>query len=546
MPGIEEDKQRALEGLQSAAGFLRSKLAKALTTRMVPELHFELDRGLEHAARINELLEQVRCEHRRRRSRADRRAAGGQAGRPHVARRGGAPAAGAGHEGGGAHRHARSVRDRPAGGAGRAGDPAGAVRRGAGQDATARTLRLGVQTDTDDLTGAPVGGTVPDAWPDEAAIARGAGGDRGDAAAAARRHSRRSTSTGSAATAWPAAGSNVALAPRRGDGPRDGAARVACRPTPTFRVTVSRRHLRAGPCARRWASGWDWGRTCVALRRESIGALQVEDALPLDGDRRPPRRSGRHLRCWATCRGSSWTRRPGRRCSTGAPSQGDGGEARARRARSRWCRGTSWSRWRRCGGDQCSRSWCSSARDVPARLPRAPRSPSARSTACTSAHQAVLRRSARRAAAAGRPACWSPSTRTRSRWSVRSAAPLPAHHRGGAPGDPGACGAGLRAGAPVRRGARGAAAGAVRARHPGGALRHARTGHRARSRLRARPAAATPTRCAGSAQVEGFEVDVVPQVEVDGVRGLQQRDPPVPGRRATWSARRACSAGATT
>ena len=30
---------------------------QALSTRIVPELHFELDRGLEHAARINELLD---------------------------------------------------------------------------------------------------------------------------------------------------------------------------------------------------------------------------------------------------------------------------------------------------------------------------------------------------------------------------------------------------------------------------------------------------------------------------------------------------------
>ena len=34
----------------------------ALTTRSVPELHFELDRGLEHAARINELLNTIRQE----------------------------------------------------------------------------------------------------------------------------------------------------------------------------------------------------------------------------------------------------------------------------------------------------------------------------------------------------------------------------------------------------------------------------------------------------------------------------------------------------
>lgn len=62
VPGEDAEKSRALEGLQSAAGFLRSRAARALTTRSVPELHFELDRGLEHAARINELLNTIRQE----------------------------------------------------------------------------------------------------------------------------------------------------------------------------------------------------------------------------------------------------------------------------------------------------------------------------------------------------------------------------------------------------------------------------------------------------------------------------------------------------
>jgi ribosome-binding factor A len=62
VPGEDADKTRALEGLQSAAGFLRSRAARTLTTRTVPELHFELDRGLEHAARINELLNTLKRE----------------------------------------------------------------------------------------------------------------------------------------------------------------------------------------------------------------------------------------------------------------------------------------------------------------------------------------------------------------------------------------------------------------------------------------------------------------------------------------------------
>jgi len=62
VPGDDAARQRALEGLESAAGFLRSRAARALTTRTVPELHFELDRGLQHAARINELLDGLRRE----------------------------------------------------------------------------------------------------------------------------------------------------------------------------------------------------------------------------------------------------------------------------------------------------------------------------------------------------------------------------------------------------------------------------------------------------------------------------------------------------
>jgi len=59
-PGEDAERLRAIEGLRSAAGFLRSKAARILSTRTVPELHFELDRGVEHAARINELLDEIK------------------------------------------------------------------------------------------------------------------------------------------------------------------------------------------------------------------------------------------------------------------------------------------------------------------------------------------------------------------------------------------------------------------------------------------------------------------------------------------------------
>jgi ribosome-binding factor A len=60
VPGEEAERLRAVEGLRSAAGFLRSKAARRLSTRTVPELHFELDRGVEHAARIDELLDEIK------------------------------------------------------------------------------------------------------------------------------------------------------------------------------------------------------------------------------------------------------------------------------------------------------------------------------------------------------------------------------------------------------------------------------------------------------------------------------------------------------
>jgi ribosome-binding factor A len=58
--GTEEEKGRALTGLEHARGFLRTRLAADLDLRVTPELRFELDRGLEHAQRIDALLDQIR------------------------------------------------------------------------------------------------------------------------------------------------------------------------------------------------------------------------------------------------------------------------------------------------------------------------------------------------------------------------------------------------------------------------------------------------------------------------------------------------------
>ena len=49
----------ALEGLKSAAGYLRRHLAKILTIRHIPQLFFKEDRGLANVSRVHELLKQV-------------------------------------------------------------------------------------------------------------------------------------------------------------------------------------------------------------------------------------------------------------------------------------------------------------------------------------------------------------------------------------------------------------------------------------------------------------------------------------------------------
>lgn len=60
--GDEGARTSALEGLEAAAPYLRKALGQALHVRRVPELAFEIDASLEHAARIEELLDEVRPE----------------------------------------------------------------------------------------------------------------------------------------------------------------------------------------------------------------------------------------------------------------------------------------------------------------------------------------------------------------------------------------------------------------------------------------------------------------------------------------------------
>ena len=58
--GTEEEKAKSLEGLESAARYLRAQLSSELRLRTSPELHFRLDRGIEHAQRIDRVLKELK------------------------------------------------------------------------------------------------------------------------------------------------------------------------------------------------------------------------------------------------------------------------------------------------------------------------------------------------------------------------------------------------------------------------------------------------------------------------------------------------------
>jgi ribosome-binding factor A len=53
----DDDPQHALDGLQRASGFLRSKLGQAMKIRHVPELRFKHDDSIAHADRISRLID---------------------------------------------------------------------------------------------------------------------------------------------------------------------------------------------------------------------------------------------------------------------------------------------------------------------------------------------------------------------------------------------------------------------------------------------------------------------------------------------------------
>ena len=55
----EEATQESIRALRHAAGFLRSRLAQTLTSRVVPELDFVYDESIERGARLSRLIDEA-------------------------------------------------------------------------------------------------------------------------------------------------------------------------------------------------------------------------------------------------------------------------------------------------------------------------------------------------------------------------------------------------------------------------------------------------------------------------------------------------------
>lgn len=58
--GSETERASTLEGLASVASHLRARVGRALRLRVAPEIEFRLDQSVERAARIEQLLAEIK------------------------------------------------------------------------------------------------------------------------------------------------------------------------------------------------------------------------------------------------------------------------------------------------------------------------------------------------------------------------------------------------------------------------------------------------------------------------------------------------------
>ena len=59
MIGSEKEKEKTMEGLQSASGYLKKEIGTRLKLRRFPELTFKFDDSLEYASNIEKILKEI-------------------------------------------------------------------------------------------------------------------------------------------------------------------------------------------------------------------------------------------------------------------------------------------------------------------------------------------------------------------------------------------------------------------------------------------------------------------------------------------------------
>jgi ribosome-binding factor A len=57
--GNDEEKDSSLQGLRSAAGFIRREIGHRVQLRYTPEIHFEIDNSIEKGAYITKLISET-------------------------------------------------------------------------------------------------------------------------------------------------------------------------------------------------------------------------------------------------------------------------------------------------------------------------------------------------------------------------------------------------------------------------------------------------------------------------------------------------------
>ena len=60
MIGNDEEKEKTMEGLQSASGYMRREIGKRLKLRYFPEITFKFDDSLEYASRIEKIIKEIK------------------------------------------------------------------------------------------------------------------------------------------------------------------------------------------------------------------------------------------------------------------------------------------------------------------------------------------------------------------------------------------------------------------------------------------------------------------------------------------------------